>query len=183
MPKCWDRKLALLKPTNEDVAAFLVLTKSLVREMEWIGSPSKKATGWAKFQSFCYLGTTLSDEVDFRAQYRARAIDRRGGSSIEIPEAFYMSIWIRNHRVYGIDTKPGQCHTNAIVQGMPHSGAIIKSLTHEHVWTVAADDYVEPIEPPILELETAIEKFCDRVNLLLNGPFVHPMKGKTEQLI
>ena len=175
--------MALVKPSNDDVAAFLTLRKSLVREMEWISSPSKKATGWAKFQSYCYLGTTPSDEIDFRAQYRARAIDRRGAATIEIPEAFYISIWIQNHRVYGIDTKPGQSHTNAIVHGTPYSGAIISSLTHEHIWTIAADDYVEPVEPPIVELETAIAKFCDRVNLLLNGPFVHPMKGKTEQLL
>lgn len=151
--------------------------------MEWVDSPSKKASGWAKFQSFCYLGTTLSDEVEFRAQYRARATDRRGAATIEIPEAFYVSIWIRNHRVYGIDTKPGQAHTNAVIPGMAHSGKTIATTTHEHIWTIAADDYVEPIEPPILELETAIEKFCERVNLLLHGPFTHPLKGQTEQLI
>jgi hypothetical protein len=175
--------VALAKPNKEDVDTFILLKKLLVREMEWVSSPSKKASGWAKFQSFCYLGTTISDEVEFRAQYRARAIDRRGASTIEIPEAFYVSIWIRNHRVYAIDTKPGQAHTNAVIPGLPYSGVTVSSVTHEHIWTVAADDYVEPIDPPLLELGTTIDKFCERVNLLLNGPFAHPLKGKTEQLI
>lgn len=175
--------MVISKPTKDDVDAFFLLRKTLLREMEWVPSPSKKASGWAKFQSFVYLGTTLSDEVDFRAQYRARTVDRKGAATIEIPEAFYMSIWIRNNRVYGIDTKPKQAHTNAVVEGMPFSGLIIRSLTHEHIWTIAADDYVEPIDPPILELEEAFEKFCTRVNLLLNGPFSHPLKGQTEQLI
>lgn len=175
--------MVLVKPTDSDVVAFMLLKKQLIREMEWVPSPSKKASGWDKFQSFCLLGTTVSDEVEFRAQYRARAIDRRGAATIEIPEAFYISIWIRNHRVYAIDTKPGQVHTNAVVPGLPYSGATIRAQTHEHIWTVAADDYVEPVDPPVLELEAAIEKFCERVNLWLNGPFVHPRRGQTEQLI
>ena len=175
--------MALAKPTRNDVAAFMLLKKLLVREMEWVRSPSKKASGWDKFQSHCYLGTTISDEVEFRAQYRARAIDRRGMATIEIPEAFYISIWIRNYRIYAIDTKPGQAHTNAVVPGLAYSGQTVSSLTHEHIWTIAADDYVEPIEPPIVDLEAAIEEFCERVSLLLNGPFTHPLKGQTEQLI
>jgi hypothetical protein len=175
--------VALAKPTKDDVATFLALKKSLVREMEWIDSPSKKAPGWSKFESHCYLGTTVSEEVEFRAQYRPRGTQQRQFATIEIPEAFYVSVWIRNHRVYAIDTKPGQAHTNAVIPGLPYSGAVVRSLTHAHIWTVAADDYVEPIEPPILELGLAIEIFCSRVSLMLNGPFVHPMKGKTEQLL
>lgn len=175
--------MAFLKPTDDDVKTFIALKKAIVRQMEWIDSPSKKASGWAKFESKCYLGTEISEEVDFRAQYRKRTLTQRGQADIEIPEAFFISIWIRNHRVYGIDTKPDQKHTNAIVPGYQYSGAIITSTTHEHVWTIAADDYVEPVEPPIMELEDAIAKFCERVNLYLNGPFKHPLQGQTEQLL
>lgn len=151
--------------------------------MEWIDSPSKKAARWSKFESKCYLGSEVLEEVDFRAQYRRRAIDQRGDAAIEIPEAFYVSIWIRNYRVYGIDTNPNNTHTNAVVPGFPYSGACITAHTHEHIWTIAADSYVEPIEPPIVELEDAIAKFCGRVNLYLNGPFKHPRQGQTEQLL
>lgn len=175
--------VALPKPTQDDVKAFFALKKLLVRQMEWTDSPSTKAPGWSKFESQCYLGSTISEEAAFRAQYRARSIRQRESASIEIPEAFYVSIWIRNHRVYGIDTNPGQAHTNATVPGLPFSGHTIRTSTHEHIWTIAADDYVEPVEPPILELETAITNFCTRVNLLLNGRFIHPMKGQTEQLL
>ena len=161
----------------------MALKKAVVREMEWVDSPSKKAAGWSKFESRCYIGSEISEEVDFRAQYRKRAIDRRGDAELEIPEAFFISIWIRNHRVYGIDTKPGQKHTNAVIPHLPYSGETVRSVTHEHIWTIAADDYVEPIEPPIADLGEAIAKFCERVNLYLNGPFKHPMKGQTEQLL
>ncbi len=175
--------MALPTPTSDDVKTFMALKKAIVRQMEWIDSPSKKASGWAKFESKCYVGSEISEEVDFRAQYRKRAVNRRGDSDIEIPEAFFVSVWIRNHRVYGIDTKPDQKHTNAVVAGYQYSGATITSLTHEHIWTIAADDYVEPIDPPITELEDAITKFCERVNIYLNGPFRHPLKGQTEQLL
>lgn len=178
-----DYSVAPPKPTHEDVKVFMALKKAIVRQMEWVDSPSKKATGWSKFESKCFVGFEISEEIDFRASYRRRAIDRRGGSEIEIPEAFYVSIWIRNHRIRGFDTNPDQKHTNAVVAGRPYSGVTVTSHTHEHIWTVAADDYVEPVEPPILELEDAIAKFCDCVNLFLNGPFKHPLKGQTEQLL
>lgn len=178
-----EDKVTLPKPTDDDVKAFVALRKAIVRQMEWVDSPSKKSAGWMKFESKCYLGSEISEEIDFRAQYRRRSLQQRGGSDFEVPEAFFVSIWIRNHRVYGIDTKPDQMHTNAVVPGRPYSGLAITALTHEHIWTIAADDYVEPVDPPIIELEDAIAKFCERVNLHLNGPFKHPMKGRNEQLL
>lgn len=161
----------------------MALRKAMVREMEWVDSPSKKSAGWAKFESKCYVGSDIPEEVDFRAQYRRRSIQQRGEAEIEIPEAFYVSVFIRNHRVYGIDTNPGQVHTNPVVAGRRFSGAIVATHTHEHLWTMAAAGYVEPVEPPILDLKDAIAKFCERVNLYLNGEFLHPMKGQTEQLL
>ena len=171
------------KPSSEDVAAFIAMRKAIVREMEWVPSPSKKSAGWAKFESKCYLGSEISEEAEFRAQYRRRTIQRKGEAEIEIPEAFYVSIWLRNSRAYGIDTNPNQAHRNAVVAGLPFSGLTITSHTHEHVWTMAGADYVEPIEPPILELQDAIAKLCERVNLYLNGPFLHPLKGQTDTLL
>ena len=171
------------KPSLDDVAAFIALKKSLVRIMEWTNRPSSKSPQWMQFESKCYLGTTLSEEATFRAHYRPAGIKEKGAATIVIPEAFYVSIGLREHRVVAIDTLPGQTHTNRIVPGMPFSGAKIDATTHWHVWTIAGDGYVEPVEPAIIELEEIIDYFCGRVNLLLNGKFYHPMFGKSGSLI
>lgn len=171
------------KPSVEDVAAFLMLKKSLLRVMEWTNRPSLKTPQWKQFESKCYLGSTLSEEITFRAHYRPQGVQRRGAATIDIPEAFYISLAIREHRVVAIDTLPGQKHRNRIVQGMPLSGETITATTHWHVWTIAGDGYVEPLEPPMVELEDAIAYFCERVNLSLPGQFRHPMYGQSGVLL
>ncbi|NHZ98859.1 hypothetical protein [Massilia sp. CCM 8734] len=169
----------MARPTEQDVAAFLSLKKSLVRVMEWTDRPSLKTPQWRAFESRCYLGSSISDEANFRAHYRPKGLKVRGASIIELPEAFYVSIWIREHRVFAIDTLKGQVHTNRIVSGMPFSGMKIDATTHMHIWTSAADGYAEPIEPPLVELEEIMTVFCQRVNLWLNGDIKHPMYGKS----
>jgi hypothetical protein len=171
------------KPSEQDVAAFIALKKSVLRIMEWTDRPSIKIPQWKQFESRCYLGSTLSDEVTFRAHYRPAGLKEKGVATIEIPEAFYVSLALREHRVVAIDTLPGQKHTNRVVQGRPLSGQKIDATTHWHVWTIAGDGYVEPIEPPVLELADAIAYFCQRVNLKLNGAFKHPMYGQSGQLL
>jgi hypothetical protein len=173
----------MTKPSTQDVAALLALKKSLVRIMEWTDRPSNKSPRWRQFESKCYIGGTLSEEVTFRAHYRPAGIQGRGRATIEIPEAFYVSLALREHRIAGMDTAPGQSHINRIVPGKPLSGATIKATTHWHSWTVVGEGYVEPIEPPILEPDEAIAYFCNRVNLRLNGNFRHPMQGQTSQLL
>ncbi|WP_293237893.1 hypothetical protein, partial [Paludibacterium sp.] len=136
-------------------------------------------------ESICYLGSSLSEEVTFRAHYRPSGFRTKGALSIPVPEAFYVSVSIREHRVYAMDTLPGQRHTNAVVPDRPYSGQIITAITHVHLWTDvgSGDGYVEPIEPPLLELEELIANFCDRVNLWLNGDFIHPEFGRTGNLL
>lgn len=151
--------------------------------MEWTDRPSVKTPQWKQFESKCYLGSTLSEEVTFRAHYRPSGIKMKGSATIEIPEAFYVSLSLREHRVVAIDTLPGQKHTNRMVQGLPLSGKTIDAITHWHVWTIAGDGYVEPIEPPVLELQEAVAYFCQRVNLSLNGEFTHAMHGESGQLL
>lgn len=173
----------MTKPSEQDVAAFLALKKSLVRIMEWTDRPSNKTPGWRQFESKCYLGSTLSEEATFRAHYRPKGMQSRGIATIVIPEAFYVSLALREHRVVAIDTSAGQVHMNRIVPGLPLSGKRVVADSHWHLWTIAGDGYVEPVDPPLLQPEQAIAYFCNRVNLGLNGPFVHPMYGLTPALI
>lgn len=173
----------MAQPTEQDVAAFIALKKSVLRIMEWTDRPSIKAPQWKQFESKCYLGSTLSEEVTFRAHYRPAGVIAKGAATIDLPEVFYISIGLREHRVAAVDTYPGQKHTNRIVDGLPLSGLTISSTTHWHRWTLVGDGYVEPVEPPILELEYAIAYFCERVNLTLYGNFIHPMYGETGRLL
>lgn len=173
----------MARPSEQDVAAFLLLKKSLVRVMEWTDRPSLKTPQWKAFESRCYVGSSISEEANFRAHYRPKGLKVRGEATIELPEAFYVSIWIREYRVFAIDTMQGQVHTNRIVDGMPYSGMEITATTHMHIWTSAADGYAEPIEPPLVELEEIITAFCQRVNLRLNGIVRHPMYGQSMSLL
>jgi hypothetical protein len=173
----------MTKPSEEDVAAFIALKKSLLRVMEWTERSSVKNPQWLQFESKCYLGTTLSDEIQFRAHYRPAANVVKGGSILEIPEAFYVSVSIREHRVFAIDTLPGQRHPNKGGVGRPFFKKIVDSTTHVHLWTEKGYGYVEPIEPPILELKDAIAEFCGRVNLWINGEFVHPLHYQQLKLL
>jgi hypothetical protein len=175
----------IVRPSESDVALFLALKKSVVRRMEWTERPSNKVPRWRQFESICYLGSSLSEEVTFRAHYRPAGFRVKGTLSIPIPESFYVSISIREHRVYAIDTQPGQRHSNVVVPGRLYSGQTVTATTHVHLWTDVGtgDGYVEPIEPPLLEIEDLIANFCDRVNLELNGDFLHPEFGRTGRLL
>lgn len=173
----------MTKPTKQDVADLLALKKSLIRIMEWTDRPSNKTPRWLQFESKCYLGSTMSEEVTFRAHYRPAGIQHRGAATINIPEAFYISLSLREHRVAALDTLVGQSHTNKVVAGRPWSGMAISTVSHWHLWTTARDGYAEPVEPPTIEAEVAVAYFCNRVNLWLNGGFTHPMRGQSGQLL
>ena len=173
----------MTRPSEQDVAAFLQLKKSLVRVMEWTNRPSVKSPQWKQFESRCYLGSSISDEANFKAHYRPKGTRIRGESTIEIPEAFYVSIWIREHRVLAIDTLDGQIHKNKNIDGRPYSGMTISAATHVHLWTMMGDGYVEPIEPPLVKLEEIVTAFCERANLWLNGAVKHPLYGQSMELL
>lgn len=175
--------IKMTPPTVADVAAFIALRKSLVRIMEWTNRPSLKSPQWMQFESKCFIGSDISEDVDFRAHYRPSGTKSKGLATIDIPEAFYVSISICEHRVFAIDTLEGQKHTNVMVPGRPFSGKKIDSTTHVHIWAnPGADKYVEPIFPPMQDLEQMITDFCFRVNLSLNGPFKHPLFNKNMDL-
>jgi hypothetical protein len=177
-------KTRSIKPTIEDVAAFVQLRKVLIREMEWNDRPSNLTPRWLQFESHCEVGTSVPEEVKFRAHYRPAGVREMGAAVINIGEAFWISIGIREHRVLAGDTTlDGQEHKNPIIPGMPYSGQIIDSLSHFHVWTQFGDKYVEPVEPTLLTLDDAIANFCQRVNLQLNGGFTHPLHGQTYFLL
>lgn len=169
----------MIRPSEDEVASFIALKKSLVRTMEWTDRPSVKTPRWKQFESRCFLGSSVSDEVLFRAHYRPKGVRQRGASTIELPEIFYVSIWIRDDRVFAIDTHEGQVHKNAVIEGRSYSGMTITSTTHMHVWSVKGDDYAEPIEPPLVELKDIISIFCARVSLSLNGDVKHPLRGQS----
>lgn len=165
-------------PTADDVASFIELKKQLVRVMEWSNRPSVKVPQWLQFESQCYLGTEISDELKFAAHYRPATNLVKGLAVIAIPEAFYVSLLMREHRIIAIDTCPGQKHTNKKGRGLPYSDQSINSTTHIHIWTERGEGYAEPIDPAIVEVDKIIAEFCRRVNLWLNGEFAHPMQGK-----
>lgn len=173
----------MVRPSAQEVADFILLKKSLVRVMEWNDRPSLKTPRWKAFESRCFLGSSVSDEAIFRAHYRPQGFKVKGDSTIVLPETFYVGIYIREHRVFAIDTQRGQEHKNRVVAGMPYSGMTISSTTHAHIWTVVGDDYAEPIEPPLLQLEEIIPAFCQRVNLWLLGEIKHPMYGQSMSLL
>lgn len=177
-------KTRSIRPTVEDVAAFVQVRKTLIREMEWNERPSNLLPRWLQFESHCYVGTSVPEEVKFRAHYRPKFIRQRGNAVIHILEAFWISIGIREHRVLAGDTTlDGQQHQNPVIEGMPYSGETIETLSHFHVWTKFGDKYVEPVEPTLMTLDDAIANFCSRVNLQLNGAFTHPLQGQNYSLI
>ncbi|QJD98638.1 hypothetical protein HH212_00100 [Massilia forsythiae] len=177
-------KTRSIKPSVQDVQAFVQVRKALVREMEWNDRPSNLLPRWKQFESHCHVGTKVPEEVKFRAHYRPAFVRRDGEAVTNILEAFWISIGIREHRVLASDTTlDGQGHNNPVIPGMPFSGQRITNLSHFHVWTAFGDKYVEPIEPTLLTLDAAIANFCNRVNLQLKGDFRHPLYGKSYDLL
>lgn len=168
----------MTRPTVEDVDKLILVLKQLLRSMDWVPRISKKKpTRWF-FESACTFGSTDTDNVIFRAEYRPATSISKGLALMELPDLIYLGLFIGEHRVCAIDTNPGQSHTNLIGKGRPYFGQTINAATHVHLWTEEGEGYVEPVEPPILEIERLCADFLQRVNLVLKGEFVHPLKGK-----
>lgn len=166
------------KPTTEEVLHFLAVSKTLLRKMEWTPRISKKQPQWWNFYSACTIGKTDTIDILFRAQYKPRASIVKGMATIEVQEVIYAGLFIGEHRVSAMDTHIGQKHTNKVGKGLPYFGKTIDSPTHIHIWTEQGDGYVEPVEPPLLEIKELFFNFFDRVNLALTGDFIHPLKGQ-----
>lgn len=168
----------MIKPTTEEVDKLILVLKQMLRSMEWTPKISrKKPTRWF-FETACLLGSTETSNVIFRAEFRPATTLTRGQAVIELQDMIYVGLFIGEHRVCAMDTHPGQEHTNSVGVGRPYYKKLIDAATHIHIWTDEGEGYVEPVEPPILDCETLFTEFLDRVNLLLKGEFVHPLKGE-----
>jgi len=170
------------KPTIDEVEKLLTIWKQLLRSTDWAAKVSrKKPTRWL-FESACTIGTTDTSDIFFRAEHRPACTITRGISVIEMPELTYVGLFIGEHRVCAIDSNPEQHHTNSVGIGRPYFRQTVSSATHLHIWTMEGEGYVEPIEPPILLVEDIFTDFFTRVNLLLKGEFIHPLKNKQMEI-
>jgi len=165
-------------PTTEEVLGFLAVNKTLLRQMEWTPRLSRKHPQWWNFYSVCSIGNTETIDIMFRAQYKPGASIVKGSATIVTAEIIYVGLFIGEHRVSAMDTNVGQKHTNKIGEGLPYFGKTVESSTHIHIWTEQGDGYVEPVEPPLFDIKELFLNFFDRVNLVLTGNFVHPLKGR-----
>lgn len=171
------------KPTVDIVAALLELEKQIVRVMEWTDRPSAKIPQWRQFESRCTAGSTETETLIFRAHYRPKANVVLGSSIVLMAETCYVSLFVGPHRIFGIDSQVGQVHTNKIGYGRTYYKKTIKCPSHIHVWTDAGEGYVEPLEPPVTELKDIFSEFKARVNLWLNGEYLHPLHGEQLKLL
>lgn len=170
------------KPTVGEVEDLLVLWKELLREVEWSPRISKrKPTRWL-FESACSVGTTATENVLFRAEHRPASTITKGTAIIEVPDLTYVGLFIGEHRVCAMDSHRGQAHTNTVGSGKPFYLQKVTATTHLHVWVDEGDGYVEPVEPPIEDVEALFTQFFKRANLILNGAFLHPLKNQQMEI-
>ena len=80
------------------------------------------------------------------------------------------------HRILALDSEDTP-HTNKHGVGLQFYKQKLTGRTHLHLWTEHGYGYAEPIEPPILSVESLIADFLARANLTLLGLFRHPLKG------
>lgn len=168
----------MIRLTVEDVDKLILVLKQMLRSMDWTPRISKKKpTRWF-FESACTLGSSETSNIIFRAEFRPATSIAKGLSIIEYPDLIYLGLFIGEHRVCAIDSNPDQIHTNSIGKGLPFYGQTIDAPTHVHIWTAEGEGYVEPVVPPILEIQALFTEFLQRVSLVLKGEFVHPLKGE-----
>ena len=102
-------------PSVSEVDAILRLRKQVIRKMEWINRINHKKPKWMEFESHCYMGSVERSDLIFRAHYRPFANLVKGNSIITLPEVLYLSIFIGNNRIFGIDLQQGGVrHKNKI---------------------------------------------------------------------
>lgn len=128
------------------------------------------------FESSVQVGTTVLEGVTVRARYRGVKLIAKGMASITVPESFSCALFIGDERVVALDTNPGQAHTNKVGDGLPHFGRTIRTDTHRHIW-VGRYGYVEPVEPPLLDVVQLLETFATELDMTFQGTLQHPLKG------
>ncbi|GGX11401.1 hypothetical protein GCM10007242_16910 [Pigmentiphaga litoralis] len=174
---------ALANMTEQDVAQLLAIPgKQVVLPFQWRAQEGAKGTPWVSFESVVMVGEQFADGLRFIAKFRASGVRVHGDASFPQQEKINVSLIARGHRIAGIDTFPGQRHANAAGSGHPYAGMTIQSTTHRHVW-IGHDGYVEPVEPPLLDVIQLIERFSHECNLVFKGAVPHPLQGTQGSLL
>lgn len=125
----------MIRPTVEDVDKLVLTLKQMLRSMEWAPKISKKKPTRYFFESACTLGSTETNNVIYRAEFRPATSICKGLSITEFPDLIYLGLFIGEHRVCAIDSHPDQLHTNVGGKGRPFYGRTIDAATHVHIWT------------------------------------------------
>lgn len=170
--------------TEEEARLLLSIPdKIIIRRMQWVHEEGGHKPAWIVFESAIRIGKEQPEGLRFRARYRPPKTIYKGNARIELGENFNAALFTRGaHRIAALDTNPGQRHTNRVGAGMPYFGQTIAADTHRHIWT-GQYGYVEPIDPPIVDIVKLLEIFAEECNLTFTGPIVHPRSGEQGILI
>lgn len=160
----------------QDALLIIAEQKITVREMEWIPKKTVSNPQWNEFVSACRIQSEIREDVMFRAQFRPARVIVVGGADITLSEIFNCAICVGPHRILALDSED-TAHTNKIGIGRSFYKKKLTGRTHLHLWTEGGYGYAEPIEPPLMSVESLIADFLPRANLTLLGSFRHPLKG------
>ena len=168
--------------TDEDVRRLLARPdKKVIRPSHWSIQPGGHEPSIYVFESGIAVGLEVLEGVFVRASYRAEKLIRRRAAEVLVPPKFDCALFFESNRIAAIDTKQGQIHENKVGEGHPYYGMTLRATTHEHIWTGTCG-YVEPIEPPVLDVLELLQLFAKRCNLTFLDSFDHPLRGSQASL-
>lgn len=163
--------------SDTEIRAILSHPQKLVtRQFNWMIEASGHTPKSYVFESSVKAGNTVLEGVTVRARYRGVKLITKGAASISVPESFSCALFVGDERVAALDTNPVQAHTNKVGDGLPHFGRTIRTPTHRHIW-VGCYGYVEPVEPPLLDVVQLIRIFANELDMTFQGTLQHPLKG------
>ncbi|MBN9092037.1 MULTISPECIES: hypothetical protein [Pandoraea] len=163
--------------TEQEALEFIATQgKIVVRPFAWAVEVSGHTPQTSVFESGIQIGGEVLEDVFLRARYRGPKRIDRGNASVELPESFSCALFVGRDRIAAIDTNAAQSHQNRVGVGRPYFGAQIDATTHRHIW-IGQYGYVEPIEPPLLEVTELLKFFARECNLTFRGAIEHPEKG------
>ncbi|MCP1404279.1 hypothetical protein [Achromobacter insolitus] len=169
--------------TESEVVALLASPGKLVlRTFDWSKQEGARDTPWLIFDSSVQVGPDIPYALRFIAKYKASHEIMKGSARVMLPEKIDVGLICGKHRIAAYDTAPGQRHTNDVGVGRPFYGQTILATTHRHVW-VGEYGYVEPVDPPMLDVVQLIQTFAEECNLVINGSVRHPLAGQQGSLL
>lgn len=166
--------------SEQEAHDFLAIpAKELVRPMAWVSKQGNYSPALYEYTSAVRVSGEIPEGIIFRARFRDRKVIQQGVAAVELPAFFSAALQIGSARISAIDTNPGQLHTNSskIGAGKPFYGQAIDADTHVHIW-VGEYGYVEPIAPPLLDLQTLLAAFYQLANIVPPQNFVDPLSGQ-----